>query len=62
MRTCNRIALILRTMFYQTFVQQNMSDKTWVLDVLTLADQQMLYNNVGMFSPGFSRMFEIIRL
>ena len=28
--------------------------KTWMLSVLTLSDQQMLYNNVGMCSPSLT--------
>ena len=37
----------------QTFVQQKMSDKHGHLRCYwTLSDQQILYNNVGTFSPG----------
>ena len=36
----------------QAFVQQKNVGQTWVLNVLTLSDQQILYNNVGTFSPG----------
>ena len=50
---CVFVGRMLRT--YRTFVQQNMLDKDGpVLNVLTLSDQLMLYNNVSWnFSHGF---------
>lgn len=46
----------------QAFVQQKNVGQRWVLNVLTLSDQQILYNNVGTFSPGLRYILNVFLL